>query len=114
MIVYVASPYAGPNRRKVQENIEAANEYGKQVYLLGHVPIVPHRISALWDYDSRLKHVKPEEWLTTFCLPLLAVCGVLCLCGEWRKSAGCNMEFQEALRIGKIIFVDGIEGLKKW
>jgi hypothetical protein len=71
MIVYVASPYTGPNRRKVQENIKAANEYGKQVYLLGHVPIVPHRISALWDYDSRLKHVKPEAWLD-YLLPSIA------------------------------------------
>jgi hypothetical protein len=47
MIVYVASPYSHTYIGRVRANIEAANEYGKQVYLLGHVPIVPHRISAL-------------------------------------------------------------------
>ena len=95
-IIYICSPYSAPTQAGILANVEAANEYGKCLYLAGYVPLIPHRISALWDYDSRLKHVTHEEWLTTFCFPWLAVSDILVACGEWQNSKGCLMEIYRA------------------
>jgi hypothetical protein len=71
MIVYIASPYTARDVPGKQGNTKFAEEIGKQVFQLGHVPLIPHRISSLWDYDTRFVQLTQDDWLNCFCLPFL-------------------------------------------
>ena len=112
MIVYVSSPYSADSIEQVKTNVEFASEIGKQVLLAGHVPLVPHRMSALWDKDSRLQHLSHEDWLLKFALPLLDKADAILVAGPWETSRGCLAEYSRAKYTVKRIFYS-IDDLKK-
>lgn len=48
-----------------------------------------------------------EETAMAKCLEMLAQCGTLILCGDWKKSKGCRLEKQKASHLGiKIIQIN--------
>jgi|GEM_PF-2699401 len=96
MIVYVSSPYSAPTPEEIKKNLEFATEVGKQLLLIGHIPLIPHLISAFWDYDERFKHFTHNDWLDKFAKPLLTRAEALVLAGEWQNSAGCLIELKFA------------------
>lgn len=81
--VYIAGPYTsgrwGPN-------IEAAIDAAQDVYEAGHVPFVPHTMTALWS----MKHM--NDWIT-FDLKWVEVCDALVRIGGWSEGAQTEEEF---------------------
>jgi hypothetical protein len=57
-LIYVAGPYTSDTCEGVAMNVRIAEEHGKQVLLAGHVPLVPHRTSAIL---KGLQYVFPAE-----------------------------------------------------
>lgn len=96
MLIYIAGKYTAPTREERQRNIDAAEEAGKHVALQGHVPIIPHRISAHWDDDPRFAEWAPEKWLTDYCFPMLARCDAIMLLPGWQDSPGAIQEHKYA------------------
>jgi len=111
MIVYVSSPYSADTVEQIETNVAFASEIGKQVLLAGHVPLVPHRISALWDKDGRLQKFSHEDWLLQFALPLLDKADAILVTGSWESSRGCLAEHTRAKYTVKPIFYS-IDDLK--
>lgn len=102
-VVYIAGPYSGDTRAQVYANVGVANMAGKMLFMRGFVPVIPHRITAFWDYDPRLQHVSHERWLQDFCLPLLERCDAVAMLPKWRESKGAVIEHQHAQATGKDI-----------
>jgi nucleoside 2-deoxyribosyltransferase len=92
--VYVAHPYGGEenNKLKVEKIIknlvenEPANLY-----------ISPIHITGFYYNDF------PYEQGMEYCFELLRMCDELLLCGDWKKSTGCCMEYGYAKAMGKKI-----------
>ena len=103
-LIYVSSPYSASTPALEQANVDYAEEIGKRIFLLGHVPLIPHRISALWEFDERMKHITHRDWLEKFALPLLKVCDAILMAGEWKKSSGCVTEYEQAIKWGITIY----------
>jgi len=92
MIVYVSSPYSADTIEQIRANVEFAAEVGKQVLLAGHTPLIPHVMSAFWDYDGRLGHLTHTDWMKKYALPLLIVSDAILMAGAWESSIGCQIE----------------------
>ena len=100
LLIYVAGKYTGSTREEIQANIDTAEEYGKKILLRGHIPCIPHRITAHWDICPQFTDWKHSDWLNKFCLPLLSRCdGILILPG-WDLSLGAAMELDHAETLG--------------
>lgn len=89
--VYVAHPFKGDdkNREKVEELIKGfVKEDSDTLYVS---PL--HATGFLYNemsYENGMDH----------CFELLGLCDELWLCGDWRSSKGCNMEYAFALGRG--------------
>jgi hypothetical protein len=97
-LVYIAGPYTSDTCEGVAMNVRIAEEHGKQVLLAGHVPLVPHRISAMWDLDDRFAGFSHSDWLEKFCFPLLKACQAIYLFSGWTESPGAVKEFEFAAK----------------
>lgn len=113
MIVYVSSPYTAETMEQVKANVAFANEIGKQVLVAGHVPIIPHVMSAFWDLDGRLQNFSHADWMFKYALPLLEIADAILLAGSWESSKGCLIELGRARGLRKKIFY-GMDELKKY
>ncbi|OPY03542.1 MAG: hypothetical protein A4E60_00207 [Syntrophorhabdus sp. PtaB.Bin047] len=113
MIVYVSSPYSAETIEQVKANVAFANEIGKQALVAGHVPIIPHVMSAFWDLDGRLQNFSHADWMFKYALPLLEIADAILLAGSWESSKGCLIELGRARGLGKKIFY-GMDELKKY
>lgn len=95
-VIYVAGKYTAPTIEGVIDNVAKAEEAGKEVLAAGHVPLIPHCISAHWDIDSRFTHFEHGDWLNKFCYPLLKKCDGIYLYDGWEESKGAQMEYEVA------------------
>lgn len=111
-LIYIAGRYTADTRADVQANIDAAEEAGKEVLLLGHVPVIPHRITGHWDADERFLNWPHQDWLNKFCLPLLAKCHVILMLPGWETSKGSQMELKFAAKNSKMI-IFGVNDLRE-
>ena len=41
-LIYIAGPFTAPTHWQVAQNIRAAEAAGREVALLGHMPVIPH------------------------------------------------------------------------
>src|SRR6266581_3432155 len=100
-LIYVAGAYSAPTREERAANVARAEEYGKQVLLAGHVPVIPHKISSHWDDDDRLADLFGHvDWLERFCFPLLKQCHVIYLYPGWAAYKGACLEQAFAIENG--------------
>ena len=112
-LVYVAGPYTALTREEISANVAKAEEWGKQVLLAGHVPLIPHKISSHWDLDPRLSDLFGHvDWLERFCFPLLHSCHAIFLYPGWLNSKGAKMEHEFAMEHG-IPVAHSIEELQR-
>lgn len=99
-LVYIAGPYTADNDILTLRNIHAAEEHGKQVALRGFVPLIPHKNTALWDFDKRFAHWDHTTWIEQICFPLLRCCNAVLVTGDFANSKGTMMEIQHAAQAG--------------
>lgn len=105
--------YSAATREGRAANVAKAEEYGKEVLLSGHVPVIPHKISSHWDEDPRLAELFGHvEWLELFCYPLLQGCHAIYLYPGWEHSKGATMEHAFAKAHG-IPIVHTVEELQR-
>ena len=106
LLIYVAGPYTGSDRREIDRNVNRAIDAGIEIFNKGHFPYVPHLTNLV---DKRAKEVGKElSWgdFMAWDAPWLEVCDALLFVGE---SRGANIELEEAKRLGKVIFYSSSE-----
>ena len=92
--VYVAHPYGGEehNKQKVETIIkQLVKENPDNLY------VSPIHCTGFYYHDV------PYEKGMEYCFELLDTCNTLLLCGDWKKSTGCCMEYGYAVAKGKRI-----------
>jgi len=103
--IYVAGPLSAPTAEERAANIARADYVGKQIFLKGHYPFVPHKQAETWfeetnplfqDYDALVADHDILGWLM--------ICDAVIFIGEWEASRGSQMEFKAAIEAGKRIF----------
>jgi hypothetical protein len=106
LLIYVAGPYTGSDRREIDRNVSRAIDVGIEIFNKGHFPYVPHLTDLV---DKRAKELGKElSWgdFMAWDAPWLRVCDALLFVGE---SRGANIELEEAKRLGKTIFYSSSE-----
>lgn len=100
-VIYVAGPYTAATVEEKLANVAKAEVHAKAMLKIGLVPLVPHRISALWDLDPELEFAgfQHQTWLDNFCFPLLRRCDAVFLTEGWENSVGSLAEKAEAERL---------------
>ncbi|RMD47053.1 MAG: DUF1937 family protein [Aquificota bacterium] len=100
LIAYVAGKYTAKTKEEKIENVNQAEEIGKKLLKIGVSPIIPHKISMLWDYDEQFKNWDSDMWLERFCFPLLSASQMLVVCPNYHGSYGVKREIEYAQSIG--------------
>lgn len=92
--VYFAHPFQGSKDNvteleRIVRSVVTKNNENCEI-----VPVSPlHALGFLWEDVS-------YEYGLELCLELLNDCDVLALCGDWKSSYGCNVEYEFAKRHG--------------
>lgn len=97
--VYVAHPYSGleENKLKVEELIKGFVKDNSDTIF--YSPI--HSFGYLYESTEYIKGMN-------MCLNLLKACDELWLCGDWKNSTGCMIEYSYALATNgriKMVFI---------
>lgn len=91
-LIYICSPLRG----NIEENIQKANEYSRNIALQGDCPIAPHCVFTQFLNDN----VAAERQMgIDMGLELLNHCDELLVCGD-RLTEGMQKEISTALHIG--------------
>ena len=101
MVIYIAGKYSGSSKEEVAHNVKVAEEIGKLVLLRGHVPLIPHRISAHWEDCPEFTEWGHNDWLERFCFPLLEKADAILLLCDWESSKGAQLEMHYAEKLEK-------------
>jgi hypothetical protein len=96
LVVYVAGPYTAETREEILANLEIAEKAARDLFALGFIPIIPHKLSAFWDEDPRFTSFGHTQWLTDFCYPIQDICDMVFLCPGWKNSKGACLEHEHA------------------
>ena len=99
--IYIAGPYSGSDPKEINRNVCNAIDAGIEMFLRGHYPYVPHLTHLI---KSRAEETGRELTWHDFIrwdLPWLEMCDAVLYLG---KSTGADLEFEEAKRLGKLIF----------
>lgn len=91
-VIYVAGPYTADTKEQKQLNLDKSEELAKSLTLFGYSCIIPHKLTAFWDYDENFIDWKESDWLNRCCFPILKKCDALILTEGWQKSSGCLKE----------------------
>ena len=95
--IMVIGPYSATSIFERYLNVSAASAAGRELLVLGHVPLVPHSMTANWEEDSRLAYA---DFLRLTC-SWLAVCDAVLYLGA---SPGADWELAEAERLCLRVF----------
>jgi len=106
MRIYIAGAYTSPDPAIVRENVERAIEAGRQVYLKGHIPIVPHVTHYLHTEWLKQGTDAPYGFWVRLGLYQLHHCEALLLLPNWSQSKGARVEFAEAIEMEIPIYFD--------
>ena len=96
IVAYVAGPYSSPDGFEVAQNAIAAGQVGRQLAMLGIVPLIPHTIG--WYCEGWQQWPKPAqtaEWWYRATRELMTRCNILVMCPGWEKSRGSVAEHSE-------------------
>lgn len=99
--IYIAHPYWAATRGIVDLNIQAARLAGVTAARAGWYPVMPTVNTA--GFDLLLPDVPDSFWLEGT-LGLLATCDAILMAGDWVNSEGCRSEYEEARRLGLLIY----------
>lgn len=102
--IYLSHPYGGK-----EENIKKAGEYAKTLIQMSRVmkEEAVTILSPIHNFTWLSYHVKEtEEYEEDIksCLVLLKRTDALVLCGSWKQSYGCRLEYLYALKLKLPIF----------
>lgn len=107
-VIYIAGNYTGADIDERNVNIEIADEAGRQCFLKGFMPVVPHSITAGWEFDDRFP--EDTDWVEAD-FALLQHCQALCVCNErWEQSQGTLREIAFAKANGLPVYF-GVESV---
>jgi hypothetical protein len=90
-IIYVAGPFRGKTPWDVAQNVRRAEEMGLEVAKRGHMPLIPHANTALFDGQCN-----DQFWLDGT-MALLYRCDGLITLPTWEASTGAKAEVAYAL-----------------
>lgn len=102
--IYLSHPYGGK-----EENIQKAGEYSKTLIQMsrimkeGAVTILSPIHNFTWLSYHAKETAEYEEDIKS-CLVLLKRTDALVLCGPWKQSYGCRLEYLYALKLNLPIF----------
>ncbi|MCX7726861.1 MAG: DUF4406 domain-containing protein [Chitinispirillaceae bacterium] len=112
-MAYVAGKYMASTREKKLANVSQADELGKKLLMMGVCPVIPHKITALWDEDERFTEWDSDMWLNRYCYILLSNCHILVACKNYTNSYGAKKEIEMARDLGMpVIFYENDEQLR--
>ena len=105
MRIYVAGPLSAETKEQREVNIRRADAIGRELFIRGHYPFVPHTQAASWfedphplfqDYNALVADHDILGWLS--------VCDAVIFIEGWEDSKGSRMEHDAAVEFGKKIF----------
>lgn len=101
ILVYIAGPYRADCALKTSRNISRAEQMAKRLTLERDncIPITPHKLFELWDFDGGLRNVHPEYYLSGT-LEVMRRCDAVLVLPDYRRSSGTIAEIAEAERLG--------------
>ena len=102
--IYLSHPYGGK-----EENIKKAGEYAKTLIQMSRVmkEEAVTILSPIHNFTWLSYHAKETEEYEEdkkSCLVLLKRTDALVLCGSWKQSYGCRLEYLYALKLNLPIF----------
>lgn len=103
-LIYVAGPFSGPTRARVERHIRDAVEYGLRVAHAGGMPVVPHANTSHSDYE----HAQSYEFWIVGTAKLMTRCDGVLLIPGWERSRGATGERELAIKIGLPVFDFGV------
>jgi len=112
-LVYIAGKYTSDSVSTTIHYVNLAVETAKIVFeKTNFIPIIPHKITELWDYDKRFLHYSAEDWLNKYCYPLLDRCDYLLVSNGLFNSYGVAREILYAKQKNIPVFYSLEEFLK--
>ena len=100
-VIYVAGAFRAETQWGIHRNVLKAEEVGLQLWKMGFVPIVPHKLTEFYQGECA-----DSVWLDG-CIELLKRCDIVFTVKGWENSRGAREEVKIALRLGIPIY-DGI------
>jgi len=105
MRIYVAGPLSSPTKRGLLENVRNASLAGRELFLKGHYPFIPHTMNHDWFGDPHPLFHDYASIVEDFdCLGWLSICDAVLFLPGWKKSKGSRMERRYAKKTGKKIY----------
>lgn len=97
-VIYVAGPFTGPTRWRVDENVREAERWGLRLVEAGMMPLIPHSNTRSFDGLAT-----PEFWYAGT-LELMHRCDGVLMMPSWRRSSGARAEEARARAAGLPVF----------
>lgn len=114
-LIYVAGPYSGPTPDYakcygiISENISIARLYGKKIWEMGAVAIVPHLNTAHFELDCDV----PLNRYYSGDLVIISRCDAIFMMPGWENSVGSRKEFVFASNRSMVVFYC-LNAIKEW
>ena len=102
--IYIAGPLGAKTKEERSGHIELADNVGRELFIQGHIPFVPHTQSAAWFADERPQFKDYDLLVANLDIPWLLVCDGIWLLPNWEGSRGTMMEVKAAQEAGNYFF----------
>ena len=104
--IYVAGPMSSANLGLFCENVAAADEAAKELFVMGHYPYCPHTMTQSWPDDERPEFHDYGRVVAGLDFAWLHCCDAILMLPGWQASKGAMMEYEEAQRRGITVYED--------
>ena len=104
--IYVAGPLSNVDGRPASpkeriENARTADALGRELYLMGHWPFIPHTMTLWWFDDPHPDFKDYKKIVAEFDIKgWLSLCDAVYFLPGWSDSKGSRMERRAAKRLG--------------